>query len=114
MFGKNGSDGVNCFVPGKALRRQTSHGSNHGLGVFRNLVFNDCMKNSMGLQVRQLDTRCTVVIFGEPNSRLFVEREPLLGVRCLVGGVAIHGTGLVVANVELTGGQNTQRFDCPG
>jgi hypothetical protein len=44
-----------------------------------------------------------VVFFDEPNSRLFIESEPLLGVRCLVGVVVLHDAGLVGANVRVQG-----------
>ncbi len=61
----------------------------------------------MDLQVGQLDSCSTVMFFDDLNSHLFIEREPLLGIGCVVWVVAIHGAGLVGVNVELTGGQNT-------
>jgi len=95
VFGKNGSDSVKSLMSGEAFSRQASNRANDGPGVFGNLVFNDRVKDCMGLQVGQLDSSRAVMCFDEPDSRLFIERKPLLGVGGVVWVVAIHDAGFV-------------------
>jgi len=81
---------MNGFVPRQTFGSKTSHSTNDRIGVFGNSIFNDDMKDRMDLQVWQLDTGAAMVFFGELNSRLFIERKPLLWVWCLVWVVTVH------------------------
>ena len=95
VFAENGSDGVDGFMPRQAFSSEARHGSNDGLQIFGNLVFDNRMKNCMGRKVGQLDARHAVVRFHQQDSFLFVKREPLLGVGCVVRVIAIQRTVLL-------------------
>ncbi len=98
MLGKYGSDGVYGFVPGQTARSETSHCPNDGFEIFGKLVLNDYMKDSVGRQIGQLDVGNAMVFFRKVDSFLFIEREPLFWVRCVVRVVMIHCIDLVRAN----------------
>jgi hypothetical protein len=91
VFGDNGSDRVHGFVPGQTFGREASHCPNGGLEVLGKLILDDCMKQGVSRQIRQPGARQAMVFFGEADSFLFIEREPLFGVRRLVRVVSIHG-----------------------
>lgn len=95
LFAENGSDGVDGFMPRQAFSSEARHCSNDGLQIFGNLVFDNRVKNCMGLKVGQLDARNVVVFFHQLDSFLFIEREPLLRVRCVVRIIAIQRTVLL-------------------
>jgi hypothetical protein len=48
----------------------------------------------MSLQIRQLRARSAMMFFGEADSFLFIEREPMFGVRRPVRVVLIHGADI--------------------
>ena len=93
---------MNGFVPRQTFGSKTSHSTNDRIGVFGNLIFNDDMKDRMDLQVRQLDTGTAMVFFGELNSRLLIERKPLLWVWCLVRVVTVHDADSEVIPLHTT------------
>ena len=94
MFGDHGSDRVQGFMPGQTFGREASHRPNGGLEVFRKLILDDCMKQRVNLQIRQLRARSAMMFFGEADSFLFIEREPMFGVRRPVRVVLIHGADI--------------------
>jgi hypothetical protein len=98
VFGEDRSNGVNGFVAGQASRHETSHCVNDGLEVLGDLVLNDCMENSVRLQIGQLDACNAVMFFREVDSSLFVERKPLLWVRRVVWVVPIQRAILLKAS----------------
>jgi len=102
VFGDNGSDRVHGFVPGQTFGREASHRPNSGLEVLGKLILDDCMKQRVNLQIRQLRARSAMMFFGEADSFLFIEREPMFGVRRPVRVVLIHGADVPA---DKTGGR---------
>jgi len=77
-------------MPGQAFGPEASHPPNGGPEIFGKLILNDYMKQRVNLQIRQLGARQAMVFFGEADSFLFIERQPLFAVRRLVRVVSIH------------------------
>jgi len=105
---------VNCVVPRETLGGESSDGSNDGLDVFGNLVFNDCMENSMSLQVGQLDLGSAVVFLNKPNAGLFIERKPLLGNWGVIWIVAFHGASFTGAKISFYASSIPEGYGSPG
>jgi hypothetical protein len=90
VFGYDRSDGMYSVVAAQTVRLQTSHSANDRLKIFGKLVLNDGMKDSVGLQIREVDSCHPMVLFHEIDSNLFVKREPQRRVWSVVGIVAVH------------------------
>ncbi len=100
VFGKDGGNSVHSLVPAQAFRPETCHCANDGLEVCGKLVLNDGVKDGVRPQIWQFGPRHAMVVFGEFDSYLLVKREPLGGFGRVLGIVAIHNAGLLVANVR--------------
>ncbi len=79
-------------MPAQSFPGETSNCADGGFKVFGNLIFDDCVKDSVSLKVWQFNTRLTMMFFCKLDSLLFVECEPFRWVRCMVWIVRIHNT----------------------
>jgi hypothetical protein len=93
---------VNAVVPRQALFRQTFHRADDGFVLHRDLVLDNGVKGRMNREVGQLDPRRAVEGLDQTDSKLLIERKPLLRIGRLVGVVCVHGQG-VPAEAEISG-----------